>query len=377
MRVYLDNAATTARKPISVYKELFYKTVFSSINSGRGTYRESIEAVSDILDAQDEIAELFNISDSSQIAFFQNATYALNTAILGYVKPGENIVISGMEHNSVLRPVYRLGNFSVAKADDKGNISPYSVKKAIGSDTALVVISHASNVCGSVQPIADIIKVAHEAGAKVLIDAAQTAGILDIDVEELGIDMLAFSGHKGLMGPLGTGGLYVAEDVLLKPLVVGGTGSMSESFLQPDIMPDMLHSGTQNLPAICGLKEGVRFVKQRRGEILEKEKYLATTFIDGLLNICGVSVLGNYSKMRNGTVAFNIDNSDCIVIADRLSEEFNIKVRAGFHCAPLAHKSLGTSKTGCIRASFGYFNKESDVKKILHAVNKIKKMGQT
>lgn len=375
MRVYLDNAATTRRKPISVYRELMYKTVFSGINPGRGTYSESLEAMSDILETQEAVAELFNIPDASRIAFFQNATYALNTAISGYVNKGEHIVISGIEHNSVLRPVYRLGNFSVASADKNGNVSPESVFDAMSDETKLVVISHASNVCGSVQPIKEITEVAHKYGAKVLVDAAQTAGIIDINVKEMSIDMLAFSGHKGLMGPLGTGGLYIAEDISLSPLVVGGTGSMSESFLQPDIMPDMLHSGTLNFPAICALKKGVEFVRRREKEIFEKEKDLAISFINGLLNIDGIKIYGNYSDSRNGTVAFNIENSDCITAAAKLSEDFDIKVRAGFHCAPLVHKALGTSKTGCIRASFGYYNKMSDVKKILYAVNKIKKTG--
>lgn len=375
MRIYLDNAATTIKKPVCVYKELLYKTVFCSINPGRGTYKESFNAVSDILETQESIAELFNIEDASRIAFFPNATYALNTAISGFVKKEEHIVISGIEHNSVLRPAYRLGNFSVASADNCGNVSPESVKTAIRDDTKLVVISHASNVCGSVQPIEDIVKTAHRKGAKVLIDTAQSAGVLDVDVRKTGADMIAFSGHKGLMGPLGTGGLYVAEDVLLTPIIVGGTGSMSESFSQPEIMPDMLHSGTLNLPAICALKKGVEFVKKRRKEIFEKEKELATVFIEDLLNIDGIKVYGNIYNSRNGTVAFNLENSDCTTVATRLSEDFNIKVRAGFHCAPLAHKALGTSKTGCIRVSFGYFNKMNDAKKILHAVNKIKKSG--
>ena len=375
MRIYLDNAATSWRKPVSGYKELMYKTMFSGVNPGRGTYKESVVAVAAILDTQEAIAELFNIEDASCIAFFPNATYALNTAISGYVNRGEHIVISGIEHNSVLRPVFRLGNFSIAEADENGNVTPESIGCAIKEETKLVVISHASNVCGSVQPISDIIKIAHEMGVRVLVDVAQSAGVLEIDAEKTGADMIAFSGHKGLMGPSGTGGLFVRDGVPLTPLVVGGTGSMSESFSQPEVMPDMLHSGTLNFPAICALKKGVEFVSKRQKEIFEKEKELAVAFIDGILNIEGIKVYGNIADRRNGTVAFNLEKSDCITVAERLSTEFNIKVRAGFHCAPLAHRTLGTSKTGCIRASFGYFNNNGDVKKILNAVNKIKKMG--
>ena len=309
------------------------------------------------------------------MAFFQNDTYALNTAICGFLKPQDHVIITNMAHNSVLRPVHRHGRYSVAKADKNGNLIISSLKNAIREDTKLIVCTHASNVCGSIEPIKKISEIAHEKGIKVLADTAQTAGVQDIDVLDLGIDMLTFSGHKGLMGPLGTGGLYISEDINLEPLVVGGTGSMSESFTQPEIMPDMLHSGTQNMPAIAALGKGVEFVKKHRQEIEEKEKSLAVNFIEEILNIDGVKVYGNIYNDRNATVAFNIKDIDCIRVARVLEEEFNIQLRAGLHCAPLAHKALKTEKTGCVRASFGFFNKTNDVKKIVSAINKIAKIG--
>lgn len=375
MKVYLDNAATTNKKPSSVYASLIKNSVFSSVNAGRGTYKKSIGAVFAMLDTAEKIAELFNITDSSRVVFFQNDTYALNTAICGFLKPQDHVIITNMAHNSVLRPVHRHGNYSIAEADENGNLIISSLKNAIQDNTKLIVCTHASNVCGSIEPIKKITEIAHKKGIKVLTDTAQTAGILDIDVLASGIDMLAFSGHKGLMGPLGTGGLYISEEIRLEPLVVGGTGSMSESFAQPEIMPDMFHSGTQNMPAIAALGKGVAFVKKHRQEIEEKEKSLAVNFIEEILNIDGVKVYGNIYNDRNSTVAFNVKDIDCIKVAQMLEEEFNIQVRAGFHCAPLAHKALKTEKKGCVRASFGFFNKKRDVKKIISAINKISKKG--
>lgn len=369
--IYLDNAATTIRKPIKVYKELFKNTLFSSFNAGRGMYKKSIGAVLDVMETRESIAELFNIKNPLQIAFTQNATYALNFLIQGVLKPEDHVIITGVEHNSVLRPVHKHKNYTIVKADKKGNVKSSDIEKAFSDNTRLVISTHASNVSGSIEPIKEIGETAKKHGALFLADVAQTAGIVDIDVEKMNIDMLAFSGHKGLMGPLGTGGLYVSEEIELNPLVVGGTGSMSESFIQPSVMPDMLQSGTQNTPAIIALKEGVEFAKKHRDEIFQKEKELAKEFIGGLLNIKGVTVYGNIINNRNGTVAFNIENKDCVEVALKLEEEYNILVRSGFHCSPLAHTSLGTEKTGCVRASFGYFNAKSDVENAIFSINKI------
>lgn len=371
MMIYLDNAATSIRKPAGVYKELFKNTLFSSFNAGRGMYKKSIDAVLNVMDTRESIAQLFNVQDPMQIAFTQNATYALNFLISGFLKPEDHVVITGVEHNSVLRPVHRHQNYTIVKADKKGNVRSSDIEKAFLDNTKLVISTHASNVSGSIEPIAKIAEAAKKHNVRFLVDAAQTAGIVDIDVKKMNIDMLAFSGHKGLMGPLGTGGLYVSKKIELNPMIVGGTGSMSESLTQPAIMPDMLQSGTQNTPAIIALKKGVDFVKEHRGEIFEKEKAFAVEFIDGLLNIKGVTVYGNVAINRNGTVAFNIEKKDCIEVASCLEEEYNILVRSGFHCSPLAHRSLGTEKTGCVRASFGFFNTSNDVKKAIFAINRI------
>lgn len=368
--IYLDNAATSLKKPMQVYAKFMYETIFKSFNAGRGTYKKSIKASMKMLSAAEELAELFNIDDATRIAFTQNATYAINMLILGLVNRGEHIVISGMEHNSVLRPVYKLGNYSVVNPDICGNINPDDVRDAIRDDTALVICTHASNVCGTIEPIAEIGRICAEKKVPFMVDCAQSAGILDIDVKKMNIDMLAFSGHKGFMGPLGTGGLYVCSDINLKPVITGGTGSMSESFEQPCIMPDMLMCGTQNTPAIAALAEGVRYVKKKRKEIFEYELFLAQRFIEDALNMNKIILYGNYSDMRNGTVAINIDGIDPIEAGINLSDEYGILIRSGLHCAPLAHNSINTGG-GCIRLSFGWFNTLSEVRKTVDAINSL------
>lgn len=237
--IYLDNAATCYTKPFSVYKEMTLSTALLSANAGRGGHYLSMKAAEKISETAIEIAELFNISNPSAIAFTQNATLALNMAILGAGRD-KHIVTTSMEHNSVLRPINALGNYTIVKADKEGFVNPDKIRSAIRHNTGLIVISHISNVCGSIQNINAIVAAANEFNIPVLLDAAQSAGIVDIDVQRMNIDMLAFSGHKGLMGPLGTGGLYVRNENMLIPIITGGTGSDSEKLAQPLNMPDML-----------------------------------------------------------------------------------------------------------------------------------------
>lgn len=366
--IYLDSAATSRKKPVAVYMSLIKNTVFLSSNAGRGAHKASLAAMNAIVAAQDAVAELFNIDRPQNIAFMQNATYALNTAIRGALYNGGHVIVTQMEHNSVLRPVYELGNYTIAKASKSGFVSPESVEEAIREDTRLIVCTHASNVCGTLQDIEEIGKIAKRHNVLFLVDTAQTAGCVDIDVKRINADFLAFSGHKGLMGPLGTGGLYVKEPSELRPIVTGGTGSNSESLRQPDFMPDMLHSGTMNTPAIAALAEGVKYV-MRRGvsDIGQEEKYLADFLESELKNMQKVTVYGQEPKI--GTVAFNIDNLDSARAEELLGNRF--AVRAGYHCAPLAHKALGTSDRGAVRVSFGAFSKLSEVKSFADRVYKV------
>ena len=252
--IYLDNAATTLKKPFFVYPSILKETVRNSANAGRGGHLYSIRAANGIYETQESLCRLFNISTPEQIAFTPNATYALNLGILGMLDENSHAIITQMEHNSVLRPVHNTCKYTILKADRHGNIKLSDIKNAIRRNTKMIICTHASNVCGTIMPIDKIAKIAHENGLYFMVDAAQTAGCQTIDVEKSKIDLLAFSGHKGLMTPMGVGGLYVKEGVPIKPIITGGTGSFSKSPEQPDFMPDMLQSGTLNAPAIISAK---------------------------------------------------------------------------------------------------------------------------
>lgn len=369
--LYLDNGATSLRKPFCVYKSLFYNTLFNSANAGRGSHKPSLKAMQGILYAQEAAAGLFNIKNPLNIAFTQNATYALNLAIKGVLYKGGHIIVTQMDHNSVLRPMYECGDYTIVKADKTGYVEPDDIENAIRPDTRLVAVTNASNVCGTIEPAKEIGEIAKRHNILFLLDAAQTAGCVDIDVEKMNIDFLAFSGHKGLMGPLGTGGLYVKNPDVIHPLIMGGTGSQSESLIQPHFMPDMLHSGTVNTPAITALGRAIEFVRREGvAAIGEREREMANAVRCELLNIGNVVVYGR--TFSTGTMAFNICGLGSEETAELLGED--IIVRAGYHCAPLAHKALGTQNTGAVRVSFGYFNKKKDVEKIVDLIWKISKI---
>lgn len=366
--IYLDSAATSRKKPAGVYASLMLNTVFASNNAGRGANKASLASIRTIVETQDIIAGLFNIKTPQNIAFMQNATYALNTVIRGAVKSGDHIIVTSMDHNSVLRPVYELGNYTVVEAGLGGFVMPSDIERAIKENTRLIVCTHASNVCGTLQDIEEIGKIAKRHKILFAVDAAQTAGCVDIDAERLNADFLVFSGHKGLMGPLGTGGLYVKDPSSLVPVITGGTGSNSESIAQPDFMPDMLHSGTMNAPAIAALGRGVKYVLRHGAEnIGTREKYLADFLESELRNMKGITVYGQEPKI--GTVAFNVGDADSVYAAELIGEKFAF--RAGYHCAPLAHKSLGTSSGGAIRASFGAFSKKSEARRAADRIYKV------
>lgn len=365
--LYLDNAATTRRKPRAVYAAMLRYALFDGGNAGRGLNKLSLGGVRAVIAAQEAAAELFNIDNESNIVFTQNATYALNLAILGSLARDDGIAVSAMDHNSVLRPAALYGNYTVAAADDEGYVSPLEFRKAIKNKTKLVACTHVSNVCGTAQPVSEIARAAHSAGAAFLLDASQSAGAADIDVDKLGADILACPGHKGLMGPMGTGILYVRDPTRLKAVIVGGTGSDSESITQPETMPDKLHSGTLNIPAIAGLREGIRFIlREGAKNIGRHEKMLADALRGELKNMSGVTV---YGKPDTGIVLFNVSGLESADCAERLGDD--IIVRAGYHCAPLAHRALGTDNGGAVRASFGYFNTKKDVKKLVDLIYKM------
>ncbi len=370
--IYLDTAATSHKKPPAVYKTLDYLTRYYSANAGHGTSRLALGAAGYIYDAAEQVASLFNIASSENIAFTNNTTFALNMAIKGCVKEGDHIVMTSMEHNSVARPVYACASsYTIVRADKNGKINPKDIESAIKPQTALVVVNHISNICGQIQDIEAVGKICKKHGVLFLVDAAQSAGVIDINVERQNIDMLAFAGHKSLMGPLGTGGLYVKDGIILDTIVEGGSGSASEDKHQPRHMPDRLVSGTMNMPAIAALGEGVRFVRRVGVDnIFAHERMLTSRFICGAKNIDKLCVYGDDDCI--GAVSVNVENKNCVEIAQILDSEYKICTRAGLHCAPLAHESLDTLRLGgTVRFSFGYYTTKKEVDSALFALDKI------
>ncbi|MDD6215100.1 MAG: aminotransferase class V-fold PLP-dependent enzyme [Firmicutes bacterium] len=375
--IYLDNPATSMQKPEIVYEMMWKNTVNNSVNAGRGGHWASIRGAEGIAAAQEEIADLFNVSNPERIAFTQNATYGLNMAICGLLGREDHAVITSMEHNSVLRPVHMTCSYTIVPANERGEINPKDVEMAIRRNTKLIITTHASNVCGTVMPVEEIGRICGRHNIPYLLDTAQTAGIIPIDVEKMNVSMLAFSGHKGLMGPLGTGGLYVREGIKLHPVISGGTGTESKLRTQPETMPDMLHSGTMNTPAIMTLGEAVKFVKRHgiKG-IWDKERALAEVLIDRLMNINGVTVYGLPNGNRNGTVAFNIGDMDSQEAANVLNSEYSIATRGGYHCSYIAHQTIGSEKSGAVRVGFGFFSNKSELERLAYAVNRIAKIRE-
>lgn len=375
--IYLDNAATSFKKPPEVSRAVYNAMVNFGANAGRGGHKLSARAGEEVYKARELLGELFGIDDIERIAFFPNTTYALNAAISGSVKSKDHVITTSMEHNSVARPLAELekkgrASYSIVRGNKYGRISEDAIKKAFRPNTRLVVICAASNVCGNVYDIERIAEIAHKNGALILIDAAQLAGMGEIDAKKF--DMVAFPGHKGLMGPQGTGGLYVARSVTLSPFASGGTGSMSESLYQPEEMPDRLESGTLNMPGIAGLSEGIKFI-MREGikNIHEHEMALFEYAKNALLNMDNITLYGDLNGNRVGVLSFNIDGIDSVSAANELSERYDICVRGGLHCAPLAHKTLGTVQGGTVRMSFGYFNTLKEVRRAVEAVYKMSK----
>lgn len=376
--IYFDNAATTFPKPESVIKaqEKFYREIGG--NPGRSGHALSVKAGEIIEEAREAIADLINADDPMQIAFTYNASYALNMAIFGVLEEGDRVVTSPLEHNSVARPLrfaQKKMNISleVVKCDPKsGLIDIEDLERKLKKKVKLTVINHGSNVSGTIQPIKEIGDLTRKNGSLFLIDAAQTIGTFPINVKEMKIDILAFTGHKGLYGPMGTGGLYVRPGVNLMPVFRGGTGSRSEFDIQPDFMPDKLECGTPNAGGLAALAEGVKFVMEKGVEkIHEYETELARQLIEGLQDIPGLRILAEKNGDRLGVVSFVIDDMDVSEIGYRLDEEFKIMVRVGLHCAPWAHKTFGTFPQGTVRFSFSIFNNSEEVERAIEAVKRI------
>ena len=375
--IYFDNAATSWPKPPSVAAAIQEQMTGAGGNPGRSGHRLSIAAARVVEETREALARLFHVDDPSRLAFAANATHALNAALYGLLRPGDRVVTTSVEHNSVMRPLRHLETLgvrvTVVDGEADGSIDLGKVGDALRPGARLLVATHASNVAGTIMPVGELAAMAHAHGARLVVDAAQTAGTVPIDVEALGVDVLAFTGHKGLFGPTGTGGLYVREDVDLQPLVRGGTGSDSAHELQPGFMPDMLESGTLNVAGIAGLGAGVRFLMGSGIEAVQAhERELAARCVHGLRAIDGVTVYGpSDPASRCGIVSFNVAGASPSDVGLLLDESFGIMARTGLHCAPAAHRTLDTFPAGTVRFGVGWFNTTAEMDAAIDAVRQI------
>lgn len=370
---YFDNSATSFPKPESVYKCVEKAVRLYGANPGRGGHRMAVEASQAIYETREKVASLFNIKNPLQIAFTYNSTYALNFAVKGAVPKDSHIITTSLEHNSVLRPVFyekdeNNAHVTIIEPSEDGNIHSEDIIAAMKPDTKAVVLTHMSNVTGAIIDLLPITTEARKRNILTIVDVSQSAGFLDIDVEEMKVDILCFTGHKSLFGIQGTGGIYIREGIPFSPIIEGGTGSFSKMKRQPHSMPEALEAGTLNTPGIVSLGAGIDFINSIGLENIRKHEYsLTEKFIEGIKNIEEIIIYG--PEKRGPVVTLNIKGVDSGDLAAYLDEEYAILTRAGIHCAPLAHESMHSGENGGVRFSFGYFNTEED---ITYAINTLK-----
>ncbi len=369
-KVYLDNAATSSKKPESVKKAIlnYYENIGAS--PGRGGYNDSIKAGRIILESRSKLADFFNVPKPEQIVFTHNVTYALNMGLKGILKPNDHVITTTMEHNSVLRPLKGLEQKGIIEVDyiqcaNDGTLNPKKIQNYIKNNTKLIVITYASNVTGTLMPVQEIADIAKNNDVYFFLDTAQAAGAYQIDFQKLKTDFLAFTGHKGLMGPPGTGGFAVSQKLAknMDSLIEGGTGSISDQEYQPDFLPDKFESGTLNTPGIAGLKAGIEFIETKGlDNIRQHELQLAEMFIEGLKQIDDINIYGpaNINKQAP-TISIDYKDRDLGKLSYILDDKYGIMTRSGLHCAPFAHKTIGSFPEGTLRFSIGYFNTENEI----------------
>ncbi|ACA54353.1 aminotransferase class V-fold PLP-dependent enzyme [Clostridium botulinum] len=380
MKVYLDNAATTYPKPEKVYSSILNYMKNVGASPGRGGYENALTGDRMVYKCRQSLINLFNFNKIENVVFTSNITASLNILIKSIVKDGWHVITSSMDHNSVIRPLVSLEKSNKIQLDilncsEKGLINIEDFKNAIKDNTKLVVLSHASNIVGTIQPLETIGKICKEKGIYFIIDSAQTAGVLPLNFQNLNCNALAFTGHKALLGPQGIGGFIIDDELnnIATNFIEGGTGSLSESTLQPDFLPDKFESGTMNTPGIAGLLAGIEYINEEGlNAIKEREEYLSREFINGLLNIDSVKVYGPLdASLRTAAISINSSKIDNSELGFLLDSEFGIMVRTGLHCAPLAHKTIGSFPQGTLRFSFGAFNDIKDINYALYALNSI------
>lgn len=372
--IYLDNGATTFPKPKVVTDKIMECSLGYAGNPGRSGHKLAMKMDLEIYETREKICKLINGTEVLNVIFTFNATDSLNLAIKGVLEEGDHVITTSMEHNSVLRPLNKLRKdgkieLSIVYADDKGYIDPQKIFEALTPNTKMIVTTHMSNVFGTIVDIKAIGDFCKENNILYLVDASQSIGVLDIDVQEMNIDLLAFPGHKALFGPMGTGALYIKEGIIVKPLKEGGTGSYSHSIDQPELYPDSLESGTPNGVGIIALGKGIDFINEVGLEnIRNHEMSLKNHFIELLKDNEDVILYGTLDDRQGAVVSLNVKDMDSSEISYILSDEFDIYTRPGFHCAPLAHKTMGTEELGAIRFSFGYYNTLEEIDKTVEAL---------
>ncbi|MBN2179485.1 MAG: aminotransferase class V-fold PLP-dependent enzyme [Deltaproteobacteria bacterium] len=382
--IYMDNAATSWPKPEETLTAMATYAQSVGANPGRSGHSMSVDAGRVIFDTREAAADLFGVINPLRLIFTKNATEALNIAILGLLKPGDHVITSGMEHNSVMRPLKAMEKrgveVSVIPCSSSGEMNPDDVNRAIMTSTRAIYLTHASNVTGTIMPISEVGTIARDKEIIFCVDAAQTAGVIPINVEEMSVDLLAFTGHKSLFGPQGTGGLYIRDGLegKISPLTMGGTGSSSESLEHPDFLPDKFESGTPNTIGIAGLGAGIQFIKRTGIEkIRKKEQELTAMLIEGIASIPGATLYGcRDEKRQTAVISFNIEGMSPAEVALALDEEFNIMSRPGLQCAPAAHHTTGTFPGGTVRLSPGYFLEKEDVEKCIVALEALAYRGK-
>lgn len=377
--IYLDNAATSFPKPIEVINSMTDYMINSGGNPSRGSSSMSLKGNRAIYNGREVIKEFFNFNKSENVIFTNNITTSLNIILRSLLKENWHVITSTMDHNSVLRPLTQLEKeknitLDIIEASKEGFIEIDKIKEKITDKTKVIVLSHGSNLCGSIQPLKEIGAICKEKNIFFIVDSAQTAGIIPININELNINALAFTGHKSLFGPQGIGGFIIDDKINaeMNVLFTGGTGSSSYSLEHPLILPDKFESGTPNTPGIIGLTKGIEFInKEGLLNIKEKEEYLCKYALEKLLNMDKVEIYGSKNfKNRTSAIPFNLKNIDPSELGFMLDNDFNIITRTGLHCAPLAHKTLGSFPNGAVRISLGYFNSTKDINALIDALNK-------
>ena len=377
--IYFDNSSTSFPKAPNVGRAMGEFIENGAFNINRGSYEGAYEAGSAVLDTREMLKELFNAPDSKNVVFTPSVTYSLNYFIKGFLKPNDHVLVTSVEHNAVMRPLVQMKElgleFDVVPCDEEGSITADDFRKYIKENTKAIITTHASNVCGTIIPIEEIGALCKEKGLVYAVDTAQTAGILNIDMQKANIDFLAFTGHKGLLGPQGIGGFISSDKLegLIYPIISGGTGSLSDSEEMPDFLPDRFESGTLNLPGIIGLHQALVYLKEAGIDNMRNEKMEITKyFLDKVKEIEGAKVAGKKTvEGRLGVVSIDFEGFDNSIVSFYLSSKYKIMTRVGMHCAPRAHQTLNTFPQGTVRFSFSHFNTEEEVDICIDAIKTI------